>query len=444
MRSVRKKGVTRSPRAGASHAAKIALQQATARVREMHQAIAAQSFAVVRRVPLLAGPTRLVQTAHDRIVAGVYQAIHHGSGVVLDAAAMIEQRRLTHAPGGMAGRLAGRVQGALNGVFGDHLAATDNRLAIAMELRHEGTLLALDEDSPGSSLPIAGRRLCVFAHGLACDESSWQPDPTIARDGSAVDIGRQLQAEMGYAPLYLRYNSGLPISRNGASLALLLEQLITAWPQATGELLIIGHSMGGLVALSACEQAAIAGMRWPLATRMLICLGAPQLGSPLERLGQLVTAVLQASTVTQPLARVAAARSQGIQDLRHGPGAVQAHPAIAHIAYRFLGGSLAEDVEHRFGRLLGDGLVTLGSAIAPPLAGDVQTATLGRLGHMALLTDPRVYRQVAEWVAALADADRPAAEGEAIVPGDPHYSSIGTALQASPASSRATRPASAG
>jgi hypothetical protein len=172
--------------------------------------------------------------------------------------------------------------------------------------------------------------------------------------------------------------------------------------------------MGGLVAISACQHAAAAGMRWPLSTRMLICLGAPQLGSPLERLGHLVSSALERSTVTQPLARIATARSQGIQDLRHGPGAAEVHPAAAHIAYRFLGGSLAEDVEHRFGRLLGDGLVTLGSATAQPVAGDVQTAALGRLGHMALLTDVRVYRQIAVWVAALADAQGAAADGGAV------------------------------
>jgi len=441
MRSVNKRAVTRPPRAGSSHAAKTAVQQATARVREMHQAIAARSFAVLRRVPLLAGPTRLVQTAHDSIVAGVYQAIHHGSGVLLDAAAMIEQRRPTPAPGELPGDLAGRMQSALNGVFGDHLAATDNRLAIAMELRHEGALLALDEDSRGNSLPTAGRRLCVFVHGLACDESSWQPNAATLGEGSAVDIGRQLQADMAYTPLYLRYNSGLPIHRNGASLALLLERLITALPQAGVELLIIGHSMGGLVAIAACEQAAAAGMHWPLATRMLICLGTPQLGSALERFGHLVTAALQVSTVTRPLARVANARSQGIQDLRHGRGAARMHPAAAHIAYRFLGGSLAEDVEHRFGRLLGDGLVTVGSATAQPVASDVQTATLGRLGHMALLTDVRVYRQIAQWVAVLANPERHAAEGEAVVP---RYSSIGTALKDSLASSRPTRPSRLG
>lgn len=411
MSPVKTKAAGHQPRAGRSQAAKIAVQQTAARVREMHQAIASKPFSALRRVPFLAGPTRLVQIAHDRIVAGVYQAIHHGSGVLLDAAAILEERRVQQPSGEAPRRLATRMDAALNGVFGDHLAANENRLAIVMTLHYEGATL-----TPGSHpFPAVGRRLCVFVHGLACDQSSWQPRPGRADGATTVDFGQQLQADLGYTPLYLRYNSGLPISRNGGELAALLEQLITTSAPADSELVIIGHSMGGLVAMAACEQAAAAGMRWPLATRMLICLGAPQLGSSLERLGHLVTSALQVSTVTQPIARIATARSQGIQDLRHGPGAARVHPAAAHIAYRFLGASLAEDVEQRFGRLLGDGLVSLGSATAPAAASDVQTATLGRLGHMALLTDARVYRQIGEWVAALEKPEPAAAHARNVV-----------------------------
>lgn len=71
------------------------------------------------------------------------------------------------------------------------------------------------------------------------------------------------------------------------------------------------------------------------------------------------------------------------------------------IAYRFLAGSLAEEVDNRFGRLFGDGLVTPGSATAHAIDGDVRTAAVGKLGHMDLLTDPRVYRQIADWLAAV-------------------------------------------
>jgi len=140
---------------------------------------------------------------------------------------------------------------------------------------------------------------------------------------------------------------------------------------------------------------------------MLVSLGSPQLGSPLERLGHLTTAALNLSNITTPLARIAATRSQGIKDLRGGPGAAQTVPGQHRIAYRFLGASLAEDPDHTLGEFLGDGLVTLSSATTHAIEGDVQSARLGKLGHMRLLGDARVYRQIRAWLVELGDAALP-------------------------------------
>jgi pimeloyl-ACP methyl ester carboxylesterase/DNA-binding CsgD family transcriptional regulator len=249
----------------------------------------------------------------------------------------------------------------------------------------------------GRVFPAPGKRLCLFIHGLACDEICWQPGSKTS--DSAGSFGDQLHAEFACMPLYLCYNSGLAISENGAQLAALLEDLLSAWPQADSELLIVGHSMGGLVALDACEQAMAGGRQWPRSTRMLICLGSPHLGSPLERLGQLANVALNALAITRPLGRIAEARSQGIKDLREGPGRQQLPAAAQAIALRFLGASLSEDADHPLGRFIGDGLVPLSSALAHQIGGDVQTATLGKLGHMKLVSDPRVYRQISQWVA---------------------------------------------
>jgi pimeloyl-ACP methyl ester carboxylesterase len=112
----------------------------------------------------------------------------------------------------------------------------------------------LDADVAARRFPEAGGRLCVFIHGLGCDEHGWDPGYDAA--DSETHFGRQLSAEFACTPLYLRYNSGLPIADNGAQLAALLEELLAAWPQPASDLLIIGHSMGGLIALAACEQAA--------------------------------------------------------------------------------------------------------------------------------------------------------------------------------------------
>ena len=120
------------PETGYSDAAKVAMQETNARVQEMHRAIAAQSFDILTRIPLIAGPASVVQKAHDAIAGGVYAAIHHGTGGVLGAAAIVERNLPESVEDKPPGRLARGVRSALNAAFGDHLAQTGNVLAIAM------------------------------------------------------------------------------------------------------------------------------------------------------------------------------------------------------------------------------------------------------------------------------------------------------------------------
>jgi hypothetical protein len=136
---------------------------------------------------------------------------------------------------------------------------------------------------------------------------------------------------------------------------------------------------------------------------MIICLGSPHRGAPLEKIGHQITKTLHRSPLTAPLGKIAAARSAGIKNLRYGlhriarPG--HDSPAVPGVALRFIGANLAKDPDHPLGHLLGDGLVTLHSATAPKLSGDVATVRLGGLHHMALLNEPRVYQQIRQWLA---------------------------------------------
>lgn len=392
------------PNTGYSDAVKSAVQETTQRVREMHGAIAGQSFALLQKIPLIATPAQWVQGAHDAISAGVYAAVHHGTAGLCEIASVIENNSVRSVCEQPPSRLASGLRSALNGAFGDHFAASNNRLAIRMALHLDGLPLALERSVLAEAFPDAGRKICLFIHGLSCDEHCWQPAGATCTAGEPdepINFGEALRAQYGLTPLYLRYNTGLPIADNGEQLARLLDELLKHWPLADAELFIVGHSMGGLVALNACEQAGTAGLAWTGATRALICLGSPHLGSPVERLGHFTTSALNLSSITAPLGSLAATRSQGIKDLRHGPGAARACAQHAHIAYRFLGASLAEDTGHPFGAFLGDGLVTLSSATAHAIEGDVQSALLGGIGHMGLLTDPRVYRQIVAWLNTL-------------------------------------------
>jgi hypothetical protein len=199
---------------------------------------------------------------------------------------------------------------ALNGVLGDYLAATDNPLATPLALRSEGHPLRLESAALARRLPDAGGRLLVLAHGLCMGDLQWR------RQGH--DHGAALGRDLGYTPVYLHYNSGRHISLNGRAFARELEQLIGQWPQSLERLVILGHSMGGLVARSALHCARLEGHRWPDRLDDLVFLGTPHHGSPLERTGHWADVVLEATPYAAPFARLGKVRSAGITDLRHG------------------------------------------------------------------------------------------------------------------------------
>ncbi len=202
------------------------------------------------------------------------------------------------------------VVAALNGVLGDHLAASANPLAIRMTLRDGDHAVVPEREKLAERLPRTTGRVVVMVHGLCMNHLQW------TRNGH--DHGNALARDLGFTPLRLHYNTGLHISINGAELAQQLEDLVTEWPGRLQRLVLLGHSMGGLVLRSACHQGRLAGHRWPQAVGDLICLGTPHHGAPLERAGHWIDTVLGATPYAAPFARLGKVRSAGITDLRHG------------------------------------------------------------------------------------------------------------------------------
>ncbi len=202
------------------------------------------------------------------------------------------------------------VVAALNGVLGDHLAATANPLAMPMQLRRDGRELPLTAAALAAAIPDATGRVVVLIHGLCRSDRHWR------RQGH--DHGEALARDLGATAVYLRYNSGLHVSTNGRALAEVLATMVESWPVAVEELSIVAHSLGGLVARSACHHAELAGAAWPRRLRHLVFLGTPHHGAPLERGGQWLHAILGATPYARPLARLGSLRSAGITDLRHG------------------------------------------------------------------------------------------------------------------------------
>ncbi len=309
------------------------------------------------------------------------------------------------------------VLAALNGVLGDYLAETKNPLATSMDLRFEGRPLSLEPAALASAVPHATGKVLVLVHGSSMNDRQWN------RGGH--DHGAALAADLGYTPVYVRYNSGLHISTNGRELAAQLEALVNAWPVPLEEITLLGHSMGGLVSRSACHAAALEHLAWLPKLRNLVCLGSPHHGSPLERGGNLVDVLLGISAYSAPFARLGKIRSAGVTDLRYG-NVVDADwtdrmrfarsadlrhglPLPEGVACYAIAGttSKAPSLSRRSGgaSLLGDGLVPVESALGihtrPSLGLDFpedhRWVAMGT-AHLDLLSSTAVYEKLREWL----------------------------------------------
>jgi pimeloyl-ACP methyl ester carboxylesterase len=269
-------------------------------VEAMHRSIAERAGVVG---PPPKGPTRGVTGLVYRSIRSVTRVVGWGLDAALPRLAPVLGKEAESSQ-----REA--VVSAVNGVLGDHLVATGNPLAIPMSLRQGGVPLALEGAALSKAFPEAGGKLLVLVHGLCMNDLQWR------REGH--DHGAALARELGLSPLYLHYNSGCHIATNGREFAQLLERLLQAWPVPVEQLVLIGHSMGGLVCRSACAHAAQEGMHWLRQLDAMVFLGTPHHGAPLERAGSKVDAVLDFSPYTAPFSRLGRIRSAGIQDLRHG------------------------------------------------------------------------------------------------------------------------------
>ena len=294
---------------------------------------------------------------------------------------------------------------ALNGVLGDHLLRSGNPLAITLRLRQQGQPLDL-----ARLADAAPRRLLLLVHGLCMSDLGW------CRDGH--DHGQRLGAALGAEPVYAWYNSGRHISDNGADLAQALEQLLQQWPNPPDELIIVGHSMGGLVARSAIEQARQAGQAWPQRLHKLVFLGTPHHGAPLERAGNWLHRVMDLSPYVAPFTRLSRLRSEGITDLRHGNLLARDWQGASRFDHRDLRQPLPLPAgvacyavastaggPDSAGSMLGDGLVPVDSALgrhkrqAMDLGLDKAHTWVGHgIHHLDLLSAPAVYRRLLGWL----------------------------------------------
>jgi hypothetical protein len=349
------------------------------------------------------GITRLVYAS----IRGVTLAVGTGVDVVLG--------RLAPALGHVdSSRGREAVAAALNGVVGDHLAATGNPLAIAMRLRREGSPLEPTRDGLVRAFPRPSAKIVVLVHGLCMNDLQWTRHEH--------DHGAALARDLGYTPVYLHYNTGLHVSTNGRALTEVLDALVAAWPVPVEEVAIVAHSMGGLVARSAHHYGTAAGHAWPGRLRKLVFLGTPHHGAPLERGGHWVHLLVEKAPYAAPLARLGRIRSAGITDLRHGSvldDDWQGRDRFAHgrnvrrpvplpegVSCFAIAARRGRPVGDAGGALLGDGLVPLASALGheddPRFAlafPESHKWIAHETGHFDLLSRTDVYERIRAWLA---------------------------------------------
>ena len=281
-------------------------------VRDTHSGIARRVFGSIGPV------SKPVEIVHNTIAAATYYAVDRGvRGSLRGAGELAAETRGSDDGDTIESHpTVADVVAALNGIYGDELTDRGNEFALTMQIRRRGAPVAMNAAAIAATFPNATGRIVVFVHGWCLTERSWWRRP---RDGEdASPYGARLRGDLGFTPVYLRYNTGLHISENGKALAAVLDELQAMWPVPVDEIALVGHSMGGLVVRSACHYGTQHQHAWPDAVRHVVCLGSPHLGADLEKGVNAASWALARLPETQALASFLNARSAGTKDLRYG------------------------------------------------------------------------------------------------------------------------------
>jgi pimeloyl-ACP methyl ester carboxylesterase len=379
-----------------------ALAAAGSLIGDMHEGIASRPFGILGAAAL---PVRAV---HDRVSQTVYGGVERALKAAPTALGAGAARRARDGDSLQSTPVGAFALAVLNGFYGHHLAQRESELALQMTLRHQ---------------PPRGDRIAVFVHGLCETDEAWSGIPPAPERPT---YGDRLRADLGFTPVYVRYNTGLHVSENGAQLAQQLDQLLAQWPSTPSELVLVGHSMGGLVARSACRFAELNGLACAEQIRHVFCLGTPHLGADLEKGANVLGWALGRLPETRAMSKIINARSSGIKDLRFGScveadwcdcdpdeflrDRCQEVPFLETAAYYFIGAALSPAP---LGRALGDLLVRMPSASGRgngkgrriPFEID-NGYELSGLTHFDLLNHPAVYEQLRSWLARAAQPPR--------------------------------------
>lgn len=305
------------------------------------------------------------------------------------------------------------IRATLNGVVGDYLEKQENPLQITMQFRHQSKTIQLDPESIKATYPTINGKILLMVHGSSMNDLQWT-----RKDHNH---GTALAKELDKTPIYLHYNSGRHISTNGQDFSELLEELVLNWPVPVEEVVLIGHSMGGLVTRSALHYGQEQQKSWTKHVKKIVFLGTPHHGSPLERVGNYLDVILESIPYSKPFARLGKIRSAGVTDLRYGNLTdedwngddrfkMQADqrrpvPLPKTIACFCIAAVIGKATDSLVTQALGDRLVTVKSALGQHTNPDKNldfkkenTWIAHEHNHLDLLNSSEVYSKIKTWL----------------------------------------------
>lgn len=305
----------------------------------------------------------------------------------------------------------------LNGIHGDSMDENGHPALIRMSFRYNSRDISVEKIAELIDFAKSNGQLIIMAHGLMNDESIWQsnPEDIVQRMGSFIE--NQKKANI----LYIRYNTGRHISQNGKDLSRLIQRLIDHYRNEIKELILIGHSMGGLVLRSACNYCRSLEHQWVLLLKKVFLIGVPNEGSYLARVAYMTQYFLRKVDPSEnsSYAKFFDIRSNGIKDLSFGflidedwqnpdyeyakeMKASKVYP-VQNVEYYLIAGTVAdENKKYKIFTFFGDGLVEKESALSNLFktnaidSGLIHFKLFSEQNHLSLLEDKNVQSYMVE------------------------------------------------
>lgn len=301
----------------------------------------------------------------------------------------------------------------LNGVIGDYLEEKENPLKIEMQFRYQSKSFLLDPKTIKATHPNVNGKILLMLHGSCMNDIQWTR--------KKHNHGEIIAKELNKTPIYLNYNSGRHISTNGKNLNNLLEELVRNWPVPVEELLVIAHSMGGLVMRSAIHYGEQEQNNWTKHLKKVVFLGTPHHGSHVERKGNYLDIILEAIPYVKPFARLGKIRSAGVTDLRYGnlvdedwldndrferKTDQRRHiPLLKEIKFYSIAAVIGKKTTTISTKILGDTLVDVKSALGQHKNPNKSlffkkenSWIVYENNHLDLLSNPKIMEKIKDWL----------------------------------------------